>query len=156
MKKIIMAFLLSTGVAIGAAAQDKEKQDIPKKDVPEVVQTSLKNSYSSARDIEWKQKDGKYIAEFEIDGKDHFAGFDANGTLVKKGMEITREELPSAVISTIQTAYAADKIDDVYKVEEDGQIKYKVELDGNPDKKLMFSADGKLLEEKAKEAAKNK
>ena len=156
MKKLVMVFLLSTGVALGAVAQDKDKQEIPAKDVPGSVQTSFKNSYSSARDVEWKQKDGKYIAEFEIDGKDHFAGFDANGTLVKKGMEITKEELPAAVISIIQTSYAADKIDDVYKIEEDGQVKYKVELDGNPDKKLMFSSDGKLLEEKPKEAARNK
>lgn len=140
-----MSLLLLVGVTLSASAQ--QKQPVKQKDVPANIQTALKNAYPTASDIEWKLKDGMYKAKFEVDGKDHMAGINSSGEIISKGSEILKTELPAAITTAIQTAHTGYNIDDVYKVEEGGATKYLVELDGNPDKKVLYSSDGKLEKE---------
>jgi hypothetical protein len=82
-----------------------------------------------------------------MDGKDHYASINSSGEIQSKGSEILATELPAAITSAIQSAHSGWKIDDVYKVDEKGTIKYLVELDGNPDKRVLYSSEGKLEKE---------
>ena len=144
-----MSLLLLTGITLGVSAQQpqQQKQKLEQKDVPENVQTALKTAFANAKDVEWKLKDGIYKAKFEMDGKEHLASINTSGEIESKGSEILATELPAAITSAIQSGYSGWKIDDVYKVDEKGTTRYLVELDGNPDKKVVYSAEGKLEKE---------
>lgn len=144
MKKIIFAGLLTTGLMLGAYAQD----NIREKNVPSAIQTSFKNEFPNAKDVEWKMKDGKYKVAFEVNGVDHFAKYGTDGKLMAKGMKINSSELPAAVSAAVKSSYADRTIDEVYKVDKNGTAHYMVKLNGNPDTKLLYSADGQLVKDK--------
>ena len=143
MKKIILAALLTTGLVMGAFAQELKETD-----VPAAVKTSFKTAFPNAKDVEWKMKEGKYKVDFDIDGTDHIAAFGTDGKLISKGMKIRVSELPSAVTTSVKSAYAGRDINNVYRVDKDGTVNYLVKLDGNPETKVLYSADGQVVKEK--------
>jgi thioredoxin-related protein len=146
MKKKLLALLLLTGLTLSVTAQEKEKID--QKDVPMAVLATFKNEYPEAKDMKWKMKEEKYKVEFEVNGTDHIASFDATGKMLSKGIEIKEAELPAAVTTAIQSGYAGRTIDDAYKVEKDSIIHYLVKLNGNPETKILYSADGQVIKDK--------
>lgn len=155
MKNILFAALLSTGLVLGASAQEtktvqdsKTAQELKEADVPTAVKTSFKTAFPNATDVEWKMKEGKYKVGFEVNGTDHIAAFGADGTMMSKGMKIRTSELPSAVATAVKTAYADRTINNVYRVDKDGTVNYLVKLDGDPETKIMYSADGQVVKEK--------
>jgi hypothetical protein len=139
MKKIFFAGLLITGFMFGAFAQD-----VKEKDVPAAIQSSFKTEFPKAKDVEWKLKEGKYKVEFEINGLDHFAKYGTDGKLIARGMKIRTSELPNAVTTAIKDVYAARMIDDAYRVDKDGAAFYLVKLKGDPETKVLYTADGQV------------
>lgn len=144
MKKKLLALCLATGLMLSVIAQEKVKD----KDVPASVQTTFKTQYPEASDADWKMKDGKYKAHFKVSGTKHMAAFDPSGTLLSTGIEIKESELPAAITAAIKSTYVDRSIDDAYKVDKDGSINYLVTLNGNPETKILYSADGKVMEDK--------
>jgi hypothetical protein len=139
MKKIFFLGLLTTGLMLGTYAQD-----IKEKDVPAAIQTSFKTGFPNAKDVEWKLKDGKYKAKFEVNGLDHFAKYGADGKLMARGMKIRTSEIPNAVSTAVKNAYAARMIDDVYRVDKEGAAFYLVKMKGDPETKVLYTADGQV------------
>lgn len=129
---------------LGSYAQDNLKD----KDLPPAIQSSFKTEFPNAKDIEWKMKDGKYKVEFEVNGLDHFAKYGTDGKLMAKGMKIRTSELPNAVATSVKNTYADRTIDDVYRVDKDGSAFYLVKLDGDPETKVLYSADGQVAKDK--------
>jgi hypothetical protein len=144
MKKILFAYLLTTGIMLGAYAQDKVKE----KDVPAAVQTSFKSEFPNAKDVDWKMKEGKYKVQFEVNGLDHIASFGADGKLMSRGMKIRASELPAAIATSVKSSYADRSIDDVYRVDKNGAAYYLVKLNGDPETKILYAADGQVAKEK--------
>jgi hypothetical protein len=144
MKKILFTVVLSAGLLLGASAQEKLKD----KDVPTSVQTSFKSEFPNAKDVEWKMKEGKYKVSFEVNGLDHIAAFGTDGKLISKGMKIRESELPAAIATAVKGAYADRTIDDVYRVDKNGSAHYLVKLNGDPETKVLYSADGQVVKEK--------
>jgi hypothetical protein len=141
MKKILFVGLFTAGLMLSSYAQDNLKE----KDVPPAIQTTFKTEFPNAKDVEWKLKDGKYKVEFEINGLDHFAKYGTDGKIMAKGMKIRTSELPNAVSSAVKSGYADRTIDDVYRVDKDGSAFYLVKLNGNPETKVLYSADGQVV-----------
>ncbi len=129
---------------LGSYAQDNLKD----KDLPPAILSSFKTEFPNAKDIEWKMKDGKYKVEFEVNGLDHFAKYGTDGKLMAKGMKIRTSELPNAVATSVKNTYADRTIDDVYRVDKDGSAFYLVKLDGDPETKVLYSADGQVAKDK--------
>lgn len=140
MKKILFLGLLTAGLMAGAYAQDEVKE----KDVPAGIHSSFKSAFPNAKDVEWKLKDGKYKAKFEVNGLDHFAKYGADGKLLARGMKIRTSEIPNAVTAAIKETYAARMIDDVYRVDKNGAAFYLVKLKGDPETKVLYTADGQV------------
>ena len=148
MKKTIMAFLLIAGITLGVKAQDDKKEKISDAEVPQAVQTTFSSTFANATDVEWKKKDMDYKVSFKLDNTEQHAMFNSSGTLLSQGQKIREADLPSAVASAIKKDYPNHRIDDAYTIVKDGTTSYKVELDGSPDHKVKYSADGTKLEEK--------
>ncbi len=145
MKKII-AFGLAICIATGLQAQ--KSTDVKTADVPEAVRTAFQKQYPDAAGADWEMKEEKYKVEFRQSGTKHMAGFDNTGTLVSHGMEIKVADVPAAVSEAIMKDHPGSKIDDAYRVEKDGKTMYKLELDGKPDKKVIYTADGVMVKER--------
>lgn len=139
MKKIFLVGLLATGFLMGAFAQD-----LKEKDVPGTIQSNFKAAFPNAKDVEWKLKEGKYKVEFELNGLEHFAKYGTDGKLLARGMKIRTSELPNAVTTAIKESYAARMIDDAYRVDKDGAAFYLVKLKGDPETKVLYTADGQV------------
>ena len=155
MKKTILAFLLMAGVTLGVKAQDqntqdqkKEKEKISSTEVPAAVQTSFSSNFANATDVEWKKKDADYKVSFEINDVDHHAMFSSTGTLLWKGEEIQEAAIPAAVMTALKKDHPNHRIDDAYTIVKDGTTSYKISLDGNPDLKVKYSADGTKVQDK--------
>ena len=153
MKKTILAFLLMAGVTLGVKAQDQKTQDQKKEkvsstEVPAAVQTSFSSNFANATDVEWKKKDADYKVSFEINDVDHHAMFTSTGTLIWKGEEIQEAAIPAAVMTALKKDHPNHRIDDAYTIVKDGTTSYKISLDGNPDLKVKYSADGTKIQDK--------
>ena len=143
MKKTLLAILLSAGVMMGAAAQDKKGSD-----VPAAVKTNFKTAFPNAKDVDWKKKEGSYKAKFEINGTDYIAYYGADGKIISKGLKIRRSELPTAIADAVKNGYAGRTIDNVYRMDKNGTAYYLVKLEGDPDTKVLYTADGQVAKEK--------
>ena len=150
MKKLLIAFLLITGVSLGVNAQDKDKDKLDPASVPQAVQTAFKNAYADAADVHWKMKNTLYKAKFKMGETKHLAEFDASGAIVAKGMVIPTSEVPPAVTTAVQTANANLSINEVYKIEKGTEVNYLVKMSGTPEKVYLYTAEGKLVKEDEK------
>ena len=143
MKKILFALLLGAGCMLQAAAQDLKESD-----VPTAVKSNFKSAFTTAKDVEWKKKDGKYKAKFEVSGTDYIAYYGADGKILSKGLKIRRSELPTVITDAVKSGYAGRTIDNVYRMDKNGTAFYLVKLEGDPDTKVLYTPDGQVAKEK--------
>ena len=148
MKKTILAFLLMAGITLGVKAQEEKKEKISDAEVPQAVQTAFSSTFANATDVEWKKKDMDYKVSFKLNNAEQHAMFDSSGTLLSQGQKIQESDLPAAVASAIKRDHPDHRVGEVYTVVKDGTTNYKVELNGSPDLKVKYSADGTKLEDK--------
>ncbi|MEG1623041.1 MAG: PepSY-like domain-containing protein [Alistipes sp.] len=169
MKLSILGLLLALGVLFVSCSKDKDS------DSGKVInnrEQALLNKYPNASAISWKKsKDNKYdIATFNLPKGTRagngvanvsawFAPNDATMCLVDQ--EITFEELPVAVqdkFATLKSAFNQElysntafwMLDDVCKLERDGVVSYKIEVEGvqaEIEVDLYFDEQGILLKE---------
>jgi hypothetical protein len=146
MKKTVLAFCFAVGTVLSINAQEKVK--LSDKDVPATIQTTFKSQYPDASNADWKMKDGKYKVHFKVNGTKQIAAFDQSGALLSKGIEIKESELPTTITSSTKSLYADRNIDEAYQIEENGVTKYMVKLKGDPETKIVYSADGQVIKDK--------
>jgi len=143
MKKLsVILLLMSTGCVSFA-------QDIAQQNVPSVVVNAFQQKFPDQTAVEWELKKGLYEAEFEVKTLDHSVYIDSTGKIVKHKQEINVNELPAAVTTSIQKNFSGYKIEDPKKIEAGSKVIYKVDLEkGTEERKVTFSADGKIEENK--------
>jgi putative PepSY-like beta-lactamase-inhibitor len=145
MKKLLLITVLAAFISFGVNAQQK---DIKEKDVPEAVRTAFKNQFDNTMMTDWKMKDDKYKVMFTMNMKKHMAEFSSSGELLSKGEKINIDQLPTKVADAVKTGYASSNIDEVYRIEKGGQTQYLVKLEGKPEKKIVYDAQGNVVKEK--------
>src|SRR5690606_23705028 len=120
-----------------------QDRDISASDVPRPVMEAFNSTFSDAYDVEWEKKGKEYEADFEIQNIDYSARFTAQGKLVMQKNDILVLDIPDAVNTIIESEYEGYHIDDVEKIEMDGEEYFQVELDGKMrDRKVVYTADG--------------
>ena len=124
-------------------------QDINQSLVPSVVVNAFQQKFPKASDVEWEKKGELYEVEFDLGLKDHKALIDATGKIVKHKEEISTVELPAAVKETLQKGFPQHKIDDAKRIESEGVVIYKVEVENAAEeRKIYLDANGKIVEPK--------
>lgn len=124
--------------------------------IPPAVSNAVKVKFADATELKWEEKSGGYKAEFKVGTRKHEAWFDKAGSIKKHKQDFPKKELPEAIRKKIETEFAAYKIDDADKTEENGSVVYEVDLKGVDERKLVFTADGVLKENKPKSKNKDK
>ncbi|MFC6998616.1 PepSY-like domain-containing protein [Rufibacter roseus] len=112
--------------------------------VPSLVQNSLKTQFPAAANIEWDKQGNSFEAEFDLNQTEHTALLDATGKILMYKHDVDTTQLPEPVMSSIKRDFAAYVVDDLEKVEKDGQTFYQVELESssNQDLTKVFAQDG--------------
>ncbi len=121
-----------------------QSAEVKGSDVPAAVRSAFAQQFANATDVEWKKTDDRYKASFDVGRTDHKVTFTAGGELVSHSYDIGKNELPASISARVQKDYPDARIDDVAKIDSGGNVSYKVELDGNPDITLWYSAEGEL------------
>ena len=136
----ITTWIAFIGITLSACSQD-----ISASKVPSVVTNALQSKFSTATNVDWEKKKNFYEAEFKQDSLEYTVEIDASGKIIRSKAELTQQQLPAPVSSAITSQYKDYKIDDVEKLEMNGDTFYQVELDGagtKKDVKLVMDANG--------------
>jgi len=137
MKTIIFAICMAAASTIVAA------QDISQAEVPSVVLNTFQSKFPNAVDIEWEMEGDLYKVEFEIGKFDHDVFIDKSGNVKRHKEAILKSDLPAAIKEKLKSQFKDYRVEDVDRIESEGQVTYKVDLDGNRgDRKVYFAPDG--------------
>lgn len=128
-----------------------EAQKVKSKDVPAEVKNTLQKSYA-VTDADWDNEDGSFEANFELKGKEMSVLIDAKGNILEAETEIAKNDLPAAVLTSLESNYKDFKIEETARIEANGEVTYEVEVEKKEQTfDLLFDARGKLLKKLAKE-----
>ena len=122
-----MKALWITVLAVGTSLTGCS-QKISMANMPSVVQNGLKTQFPNAVNLEWEKNGDMFEAEFDVTQQEYAALVDATGKVVAVKQEIDATQLPAPILQQIKTSHQDYTLDDVEKVERDGQVLYQVEL----------------------------
>lgn len=143
MKKQLLVFGTTLAIALTTQAQD-----IPQSQVPSVIVNEFNKQFPKATDVEWEMDGSLYNVEFEIGWNiDHEVWYNAEGKVVKHKEDISKSELPKAVIDRIKTDFKGYSIDDLERISDNGKVVYKMELEALTlqDFDVVMDSNGKIL-----------
>lgn len=140
MKNIILLMMMSVVFCMSSCAQDLSAQQ-----VPSTVLNAFSSAYPKATDIEWERHNQYYKVDFDLLLEDHELLIDSSGSIIRHKQDIGNGDLPAPVKEAIQKRYQGYHVDEADKIEQQGKVYYKVELEkGENELKVIFNPDGTL------------
>lgn len=150
--------LLVGGLLFAGCSSDDDNAVINGNTPNEQIVKAFKQQYPNATNVKWSTRDSYAVASFSLTqskAKDiNEAWYEQNGVCALSEIEITFDELPTAVKESYNTtSYATEgwEIDDIDKLSRNGMaLVYKIEVEkaGQPDHDLLFSETGLLISDK--------
>lgn len=135
--------VLSTTIILASCG--KEQPQNQSAQVPDAVRTAFQKEHGTPKSMTWEQEGGYYEAEFNVNGVEHEAMYDAQGALVATAHAIAASDLPVAVAQTIATTYPGGTLGEMEVVEQGGNTQYEVEvLSGGQQYEVVLAADGTI------------
>ncbi len=125
MKEFItgIALVLTAGLIFTAGSHNLNMSDVP---------ATVTNSFAHAfpgSSAEWEKEDAGFEANFEKDGKEMSAVYDANGNQQEVETEIEMKALPSGVGDYLSKNYNGVKIKEAAMIKKaSGETNYEVEV----------------------------
>lgn len=136
MKKILLSIATLLIVSAGAFASNANNDEVNQQAL-----RSFKKDFATATNIVWEQKAGFSKATFSLDGAILFAYYNDNGSLQAVVRNITSEQLPINLLTSLKNDHSDYWISDLFEVASDGQTNYYVTLE-NSDKKIVLRSSG--------------
>lgn len=148
MRKIAYLMFLAALLIAGPTFAD-DKPDADK--TPDAVVAAAKKLAGDAKyelEKETKGKTSVYVAEWEVEGKDHEAVFNPSGKLLKEEAEVDAESVPAVVREAAAKVFGADAKMAFDKITIHGEDGVKVLYDAESgDKDLTLDAKGTVVED---------
>lgn len=138
--------ILAVFFLVGGIASSKAQNII---NVPSKVKTAFNRTYPRATDVDWEMKGSNYEADFDLDKVDYKATYSAMGKLVSFEKDISNQQLPAIIAKAIKVKYPKGRIDDVEMINTGGKITYKIDIEGTPDVKVWYGANGRFIKQVA-------
>lgn len=145
MKKIMFLTLMTIGIFAFTSCDDDDINPDP------IFHEALKIKYPDATRVEWEKKGAYNVADCWVGNKDLEVWFNNVGDWVMTETELTRNDVPAAVIATLEASkYATWRADDYDMLEyKSAPTRYIIEVEqGKSEFDLYFSTEGELVEEK--------
>jgi hypothetical protein len=134
MKKMILSLAAVIMMGFGVFANGKDAV------VTQEARDAFKKDFATASNIRWEQKNNFLKATFSFNGQVLAAYYFTNGDLQAVVRNITSDQLPINLTSSLRRDYAAFWISDLFEISSDGQTTYYVTLE-NSDKKIVLKSD---------------
>jgi hypothetical protein len=137
MKKIFILQLLFATMSMQAQTK-----------APVAVRDAFSKQFSDAKNVKWGRENAKeYEANFKLNGVNMSANYDLQGNWKETETEIAINDLPEAVVKSINAKYPGATISGADKIEKaDGKIIYEADIKVNGNKKeIELFADGKFV-----------
>lgn len=113
--KLLLIFFLISGIAMAGCNQKQHYRPDSK------IVKALTSQYPKAKRIEWEQKKGYYVAEFNLDNVETESWYDSNGNWVMTESNIKYNSLPQAIRDHFEKSiYNNWKKEDIDKIERPG------------------------------------
>jgi hypothetical protein len=97
--------------------------------VPQKVKDAFAQKFPNAQDVEWeKESDTEYEVVFMLNNLDHSANFNDKGNWLETEAEISRQDLPDAVLATLARDYWDSDIQEIAKITTSKETLYEVEI----------------------------
>jgi hypothetical protein len=134
MKKMIIS--LAAIVMMGFSAMATGTRD----GVSQEARDAFKKDFATATNIKWEQKDKFMKASFSFDGQMLTAYYFSNGNLQAVVRNITSDQLPINLMTSLRKDYTGFWISDLFELSDDGGTTYYVTLE-NSDRKIVLRSD---------------
>lgn len=109
--------------------------------VSQEARNAFKKDFATASNIRWEQTNNNFLkATFSLNGQILTAYYFANGDLRAVVRNITSDQLPINLITSLRRDYTAFWISDLFEISSDGQTTYYVTIE-NSDKKIVLKSD---------------
>lgn len=97
--------------------------------VPQKVKDTFIQKFPNAKNVEWeKESDTEYEAIFTLENIEHSANFNKEGIWLETEVEISRQDLPDAVLATLARDYWDSDINEIAKITTPDETLYEVEI----------------------------
>ncbi|HEY6901571.1 MAG TPA: hypothetical protein VI233_13045 [Puia sp.] len=128
-----IATMLMMGLSAFAANNDDA--------INEQALRSFKKDFTNASNIKWEQKEAYTRATFTLNGSTLFAYYNTNGDLQAVVRNITSDQLPISLLSSMKKDYSDFWITDLFEIVSDDQTNYYVTLESS-DRKVVLKSQG--------------
>ena len=145
MKKATLVIAAALFLISGSLAA----QDISQSQVPSVILNNFQKAYPKASDVEWEMKGNLYNVEFETGlHTDHEIWYDGEGKTVRHKEDITRNQLPAAVTSSVKQQFKGYRISDPKRITTSSEVTYTMELKSlTREWEISVDSTGKILKQ---------
>jgi hypothetical protein len=152
MKKMILTLAVAVS-SMTAFAGSNPLVTRGEEDVTPKVLDAFKNEFATAKEVAWTVGDQYYKAAFTYDDKHVFAFYSAEGELIALTRNLSSDDLPLALLSSLKKNYNEYWISDLFEVAKPDDTSYFVTLE-NADTKIILKASGSSwsLHKKVKKA----
>jgi CTP:phosphocholine cytidylyltransferase-like protein len=114
--------------------------------IPNDIQASFKSMYQQAKKVEWVIKEDRYKVNFLLNGSEMFAYLDRHGKWMKSFTKLSREELPSEIVSYLDSEYGSYQLTKFYLKNTPHGKSFTVAVKGQHEYVwLEFDQQGQLL-----------
>jgi len=134
MKKMILslATVMMMGFSVFATGNDDN--------VSPQTRNAFKKDFVTASNIRWEQKSNFSKATFTMNGQILTAYYYPDGDLQAVVRNITSDQLPINLLTSLRKEYTAFWITDLFEISSDNQTTYYVTVE-NSDKKIVLKSD---------------
>ncbi|GAB2531168.1 PepSY-like domain-containing protein [Rufibacter soli] len=141
MKTMYVTLLVAASTLWGCS------QKVTASNLPSLVKSSLQTKFPAATAIEWEKEGQAYEAEFLLGQVEYTALLDSTGQILATKQDLTAADLPETVSQALKRDFQAYLVEDVEKVERNGQVFYQVELEKQTEElKKVYDANGTASE----------
>ena len=133
MKKMILS--LATVMMMGFSVFANGNDD----NVSQEARDAFKKDFVTASNIKWEQKSNLLKATFTMNGQILTAYYYANGELQAVVRNITSDQLPINLLTSLRRDYTAFWITDLFEISSDNQTTYYVTVESS-DKKIVLKS----------------
>ncbi len=149
MKNLFLLFALFSMTSFFLSCDDDDDSEIT---TPDVIESYVMNNFSGyeIEDIDEETLCvGTAVYEVDIENEaedDLELVFDMEGNFLFSETEIELSQLPEAVSNAISTEYPDHVLEEAEKRDlSNGDVQYKVELEGNIDLEVLFDSEGEVI-----------